>query len=231
MTDMMRSRTARRALAVVASVMAVGGAVLLVAALRGHNGPPAPPRSAAGVLYRPSPSSSSTSSTSSTIPTPPIDKTTTTAVGAPPTAAPVAVSIPSIGVQSFLVRLGLNPDGSLQVPTSFHVAGWFVHSVAPGAVGPAVIVGHVDSKSGPGIFYKLGDLRPGDHVDVARADGTTAHFAITAVRQYSKAQFPTLAVYGNTPTPTIRLITCGGAFDNATGHYVDNTIVWGQLIS
>jgi sortase (surface protein transpeptidase) len=216
-------------LAVIASVLVLGGGVLLVVALRSPSPPPAPPRSAAGALYRPP--HPSTSSTSSTIPAPPIAETTTTAASAPPAAAPVAITIPNIGVHSFLVHLGLNPDGSLQVPTSFHVAGWFVHSVAPGAVGPAVIVGHVDSKSGPGIFYKLGDLRPGDQIDVARADGTTAHFVITAVRQYAKAQFPTLAVYGNTPTPTIRLITCGGAFDNATGHYVDNTIVWGQLAS
>jgi sortase (surface protein transpeptidase) len=218
-------------LAVIASVMVVAGAVLVVAALRRDAGPPAPPRSAAGVLYRRTPRSTPAPSTSSTIPAPRIAETPTTTADAPPTAAPVAVSIPSIGVHSYLVRLGLNADGSLQVPTSFDVAGWFVHSVAPGAVGPAVIVGHVDSKSAPGIFYRLGDLRPGDRVDVARADGSTAHFAITAVRQYAKAQFPTLAVYGNTPTPTIRLITCGGAFDNATGHYVDNTIAWGQLTS
>jgi sortase (surface protein transpeptidase) len=134
-------------------------------------------------------------------------------------------------VQSTLIRLGLNADGTVQVPMSFHVAGWYEHSVTPGQTGPSVILGHVDSKGGPGIFFRLGALHPSDRVVVKRADGTAATFEITAVRSYFKQRFPTLDVYGNTPTPTIRLITCGGTFDRATGHYLSNIVAFGQLVT
>jgi hypothetical protein len=92
-----------------------------------------------------------------------------------------------------------------------------------------VILGHVDSMSGPGIFYRVGALHPGDTVAVTRADGKTVTFVITGVRQYSKTAFPTLDVYGNTPVPTIRLVTCGGAFDSATHHYLSNIVAFGEL--
>ena len=146
-------------------------------------------------------------------------------------SAPVTISIPSIAVRSDLIRLGLNADGSIEVPKSFHVAGWYEHSVTPGQTGPSIILGHVDSKAGPGIFFRLGALHSGDRVVVNRADGTTATFQINAVRSYSKTQFPTLDVYGNTPMPTIRLITCGGAFDRTTGHYLSNIVAFGQLVA
>jgi sortase (surface protein transpeptidase) len=115
------------------------------------------------------------------------------------------------------------------VPTSFHAAGWYQHSVTPGQVGPPVILGHVDSTSGPGIFYRLGSLRPGDTVTITRADGKTVTFVITGVRQYAKTAFPTLDVYGNTTVPTIRLVTCGGTFDSVTHHYLSNIVAYGEL--
>jgi sortase (surface protein transpeptidase) len=118
----------------------------------------------------------------------------------------------------------------VQVPTSFHVAAWYQRSVTPGQLGPSIILGHVDSQSGPGIFYRLGALRPGDRVIVNRLDGSAATFRITGVREYLKTQFPTLDVYGNTPVPTIRLVTCGGSFDRATRHYLSNIVAFGQLV-
>jgi sortase (surface protein transpeptidase) len=147
-----------------------------------------------------------------------------------PVAKPVSIVIPAIGVRSGLVRLGLTPSGQLQVPATAAVAGWYTGSARPGAIGAAVIVGHIDSVSGPGVFYQLHTLRPGNRVYVRRADGSLAVFQVTAVRSYLKAQFPTLAVYGPVPYAELRLITCGGTFDFATGHYLSNTIVYASLV-
>ena len=141
---------------------------------------------------------------------------------------PTEIDIPKIGVRSIVVRLDRNADGTVQVPDSFHVAGWYEHSVTPGQVGPSVFLGHVDSQSGPGIFYRLGALQPGDRVVVKRLDGRAATFVITGVRQYPKDAFPTLDVYGNTSAPTIRLVTCGGNFDPATHHYLSNIVAYGE---
>jgi hypothetical protein len=138
---------------------------------------------------------------------------------------PVTLTIPSIGVQTSLIRLGLAADGTLQVPQSTAVAGWYTGSPRPGAVGSAVIAGHIDSRTGPGVFFRLSSLRPGDRVYVRRADGTLAVFLVTAVRQFPKDSFPTSAVYGPTPDPEVRLITCGGTFDPQLGSYLSNTIV------
>jgi len=132
-------------------------------------------------------------------------------------------------VTSDLTSLGLNADGSVEVPVSFQTAGWYRGSVTPGQVGPAVILGHIDSTAGPGVFYRLGALHPGDQVIVERLDGRELTYRITGVREYPKDHFPTIEVYGDTPIPTIRLITCGGAFDNATHHYLSNIIAFGQL--
>ena len=106
---------------------------------------------------------------------------------------PVSVAIPAIGVQSALLRLGLNPDGTMAVPdlsTSADEAAWYKYSVTPGQLGTSVIEGHVDSDLGPAVFYRLGALHPGDHIDVRLADGITAVFRVTGVREYTKAQFP-----------------------------------------
>ncbi len=139
---------------------------------------------------------------------------------------PVLLTIPLIGVRTYLVTLGRTAGGALQVPSSTTVAGWYTGSPRPGAIGSAIIVGHVDSLTGPGVFYRLSELRVGDRVYVRRADGSTVAFSVTAVRSYLKDSFPTESVYGPSPYAGLRLITCGGAFDSATGHYLSNTVVY-----
>ncbi len=143
-----------------------------------------------------------------------------------PVAAPVSLTIPLIGVSTKLITLGLQSNGSLQVPSTTSVAGWYTGSPRPGAIGSAVIVGHIDSVSGPGVFFRLDELRRGDQVYVRRADGSMAEFRVTTVQEYLKDKFPTEAVYGPTPDAELRLITCGGAFDYATRHYLSNIVVY-----
>jgi len=142
-----------------------------------------------------------------------------------PVALPVSLTIPAIGVQTSLIHLGRQANGTLQVPSSTAVAGWYTGSPRPGALGAAVIAGHVDSQAGPAVFFQLRQLRPGELVYVKRADGSVAEFKVTDVQQYLKTQFPTAAVYGPVPDSELRLITCGGTFDPATGHYLSNVIV------
>jgi hypothetical protein len=148
-----------------------------------------------------------------------------------PVASPVSLTIPLIGVQTTLIKLGLAAGGALQVPSTTSVAGWYTGSPRPGAIGSAIIVGHIDSVSGPGVFFRLSELRRGDDVYVARADGTTVEFRVTSVQSYLKDRFPTQAVYGPTPDAELRLITCGGAFDPATGHYLSNIVVYATEVS
>jgi sortase (surface protein transpeptidase) len=146
-----------------------------------------------------------------------------------PVAAPVGLTIPAIGVSTSLIRLGLTAAGALQVPSSTTVAGWYTGSPAPGQIGAAVIAGHVDSKAGPAVFFRLRLLRVGDLVYVRRADGSLAVFRVTAVQTYLKSQFPTAAVYGPLPVAQLRLITCGGTYDRTTGHYLSNVVVSATL--
>jgi hypothetical protein len=146
--------------------------------------------------------------------------------GSAQVSLPVALTIPSIGVQTSLIDLGLTASGALQVPPSTAVAGWYTGSPRPGAIGSAVIAGHIDSRAGPGVFFRLSSLRSGDRVYVRRADGTLAVFRVTAVRQFPKDSFPTSAVYGPTPDAELRLITCGGTFDPQLGSYLSNTVVY-----
>jgi len=143
-------------------------------------------------------------------------------------SAPVRLSIPSIGVRTNVVRLGLNPDGTLQVPTDFSVAGWYMPGPTPGQRGSAVIVGHVDSKRGPAVFYRLGEVAPGSLVRIALADHAEVVFRVYAVREYAKTSFPTSLVYGAAAAPELRLVTCGGPFDSRTGHYLDNVVVFAR---
>jgi Sortase domain len=147
---------------------------------------------------------------------------------------PVSVRIPAIGVDSKLLHLGLNSDGTVQVPsleTSAGEAAWYKYSATPGQIGSSVIEGHVDTAQGPAVFFRLGALRPGDSVDVTLADGITAIFRVTGVREYLKSRFPAQAIYGATDFAALRLITCGGAFDYATGHYLSSTVVFASLSS
>ena len=159
---------------------------------------------------------------------------TVAAAARPVTAArvarPVYLSIPVIGVHTRLITLGLTAQGTLQVPASTSVAGWFTASPRPGQPGPAVIAGHIDSTSGPGVFFRLRLLRPGDRVYIRRADGTLAVFGVYAEQSYPKDRFPTQRVYGPAPGPELRLITCGGTFDAAIGSYLSNIVVYAAQI-
>lgn len=147
---------------------------------------------------------------------------------------PVSVDIPAIGVKSGLLHLGVNSNGTIQVPSIYgkpNEAAWYKYSVTPGQFGASVIEGHVDTRHGPAVFYRLGALRPGNRVDVRLADGITAVFRVTGVRQYSKSKFPAKIIYGATGFAALHLITCGGAFDYATGHYLSSTVVFASLVS
>ena len=146
-----------------------------------------------------------------------------------PTPKPVWLTIPAIGVKAPIINLGLNRNGTLQVPSTTTVAGWYTGSPRPGATGSAVIAGHVDSRTGPGIFFWLRKMRPGERIYVRRADGTLAVFTVTAVRIYTKSNFPTAMVYGPVPDAELRLITCGGTFDYARGSYLSNVVVYARL--
>ena len=142
-----------------------------------------------------------------------------------PPSPPVRVEIPAIGVSSSLVRLGLNPDRTMEVPGDFQVAGWFTGAPQPGQLGPAVIAGHVDSQTGPAVFYRLRDLRPGDQIRVVRADRRVVRFKVDSLASYPKQSLPPDAVYGATTTPALRLITCAGSFDRSSRSYRDNLVV------
>jgi sortase family protein len=147
---------------------------------------------------------------------------------------PVAVDIPAIGVHSKLLHLGINPDGTMRVPsltTRAGLAAWYKYSATPGQIGASVIEGHVDTFQGPAVFFRLGALRPGDRIDVKLADGITAVFRVTGVRQYAKSKFPAKTVYGRTRFAALHLITCGGAFDYATRSYLSSTVVFASLAS
>ena len=143
-----------------------------------------------------------------------------------PVAAPVSLTIPLIGVQTQLITLGLTSTDELQVPSTTSVAGWYTGSPRPGAIGSAIIVGHIDNFTGPGVFFRLSELKAGDKIYVKRADGTLVEFRVTSVQTYLKDHFPTEDVYGPVPDPELRLITCGGAFDPATRHYLSNIVVY-----
>jgi sortase (surface protein transpeptidase) len=143
---------------------------------------------------------------------------------------PTSLSIPDIGVHSEVIDLGRNPDGSLQVPATTTEVGWYDLGAAPGEVGPAVILGHVDSYAGPGIFFYLKDLTTGDTIDVT-SGATQRTFVVTATASYSKDDFPTARVFGPVPDAELRLITCGGPFDHRIGHYDDNVVVYATLSS
>jgi hypothetical protein len=146
-----------------------------------------------------------------------------------PASPPVRLAIPAIGVTTPLVRLGLEPDGGMQVPEDFARAGWFAGGPLPGQVGPSVIAGHVDSRSGPAVFYRLRELRPGDAVLVERADGARLRFLVEGASSYPKTGFPTDAMFGPAPGAVLRLVTCAGSFDRAARSYRDNLVVTAHL--
>ncbi|WP_301175152.1 class F sortase [Actinomadura geliboluensis] len=187
-----------------AAVLLAAGLAVIALGLRGPDGPPRPPAWAAA-----------------TRPAGP-------AGPALPRSVPVQVAVPAIGVRAPLVRLGLDADGSVQVPRADRPreAGWYDLGPAPGERGAAVLLGHVDSAAGAAVFYDLGRLRPGHRVEVTRADGRVAVFTVESVERVAKDRFPTQRVYGPLDRPGLRLVTCGGPFDRAVRGYRDNVIVY-----
>jgi hypothetical protein len=229
--DEQRSRKNRIPAIALAVLLVLAGAVALIVAARAPGPPPQPAQAAAAA-----PTSSAAAAPSAT--SAPETSPGSSQPGAPetglPASPPVRLEIPAIGVKSDLLQLGLNPDNTLEVPplAKDSRAGWFRGSPAPGQVGPSTLLGHVDSvEYGPGIFYKVGALKPGDTATVTRADGKTVVFRVDRVVTYPKDQFPTLAVYGNTDNPQLRLITCGGAFDPKAHNYLDNIVAFASMVS
>ncbi|WP_030488089.1 class F sortase [Micromonospora chokoriensis] len=147
-------------------------------------------------------------------------------------SAPTSIEIPRIGVDATIMSLGTNPDGTVQVPAldKADQAGWYEPGASPGETGNAVIVGHVDSAVlGPAVFFDLGALTPGDTITVRRADGVPATFTVDSVKSYPKTAFPTELVYGPSDRPSLRVVTCGGQFDEVAKSYPDNIVVFATL--
>jgi sortase (surface protein transpeptidase) len=227
MHDSGARRPGRAAPLVLAVLLLLGGGIAVAIGVAGQDAaPPAPAAAAAAEATTPG------ANAASDVPEQRSSPTQTSAPG--PVALPVSVSIPAIGVRSDLVTVGLNPDGTLEVPQpgpDYDKAAWFRDSPRPGDPGPAVIEGHVDSAAnGPSVFYELGALVAGDRIDVTREDGTVAIFRVDEVRAVPKNDFPVLDVYGNTDGPELRLITCGGQFDSTARSYVDNVVVFASQV-
>lgn len=215
-------------LTLTAGVLATSGVVAIAVALVAQHHAPQPPAAAAGSVE--------VSRVFAEVPVAHPSPGPAARVIGPvlPPSKPIAIDISAIGVHSPLQYLGLTAEHTLQVPAPgplYNEAAWYKYSKPPGSLGPAVILGHVDSAAqGPSVFFNLGDLQPGDKVIVTRADGLVAIFRVDGVRLYPKADFPTQLVYGPTNHAALRLITCGGPFDNATGHYLENIVVFASLV-
>jgi sortase (surface protein transpeptidase) len=222
-------RSSRLVRGLIAVGLAIIGAVLVWAALVR----PSTPEPA----LAPAPNDQSMSSTSPSAPKPTPERATPGADESDlrdqitglvlPESEPVAVSIPRIRVRSRLVPLGLEENGAMETPKPADV-GWYSRGPSPGALGPAVIAGHV-TWNGPAVFYRLGTMRRGDHVSVTRKDGKTAVFTVTRVAQFPQSRFPSRAVYGPIDHAGLRLITCGGTYDAARHKYLDNVVVFAKL--
>lgn len=227
--DEQHGRRRRHLAVVLAALLVLVGTVGLVVGLTSQRHAPQPPASAghSAAAHAPAASSSTPSATPSA--------GTQLAAGAVtplPSSQPTHLDVPAIGVSSDLLQLGQNPDGTVEVPPlgKDSKAGWYRNSPTPGELGPAVLLGHVDSaEHGSGVFFKLGALKPGDTVSVTRADQATATFTVTRVASFPKDHFPTLDVYGNTDDAELRLITCGGPFDSAARNYLNNIVVYAAL--
>jgi hypothetical protein len=157
----------------------------------------------------------------------------TTTPGEPVVArlTPVTVSVPAIGLSLPVTMLGLNLDGTVQVPTDIQKTGWYDLGPSPGQIGSAVILGHVDSYQGPAAFYQLRNVVAGDQITVVLTDGVSALFQVTSVAIYPKLDFPAQQVYGSHGNAALQLITCGGVFDTQTGGYESNVVVYSSLVS
>lgn len=224
----LRQRRLRLWAAVVGAAAVIAAIVVLVLPLltRGPSTLPGRPYHAA---------SASTAPATTVAPAPSCVPSSTPAEAAPAAAnmAPVALKIPAIGVSTNVVDVGLNPDRTLQVPpldyAGTHETAWYDLGPPPGRVGPSVIVGHVDSSTGPAVFYRLGSLAPGSTIEVTAANCQKVNFVVTSVKEYPKAQFPSQKVYGPVSDAELRLVTCGGAFDPSTGHYLSNIVAYATM--
>ncbi|WP_462186273.1 class F sortase [Frankia sp. CcWB2] len=174
------------------------------------------------------------------VPLPPTPVPTTGRFGLPPAVPeqpvvvvnnPSRLRIPRIRVDAPIIHLGLNPDGTLGVPKAWGDVGWYDRGPAPGGIGPAVLVGHYDSTTGPAVFYRLHELVPGDRVEVASPTGVSTTFVVDRAENVVKSRFPANRVYGPVLRPELRLITCGGAFDRKAGHYLNNLVVYAHAES
>ncbi|TDE13056.1 class F sortase [Jiangella asiatica] len=219
------------------ALLATLGAILLVIGLgiTSSDAPITTDESAAAGVTPPTPSSSPANPADNKGTNHPTTGNQNSRANAPrpqflPGSPPVSLDIPAIAVRSTtIVGLGLQDDGSIEVPRDANQPGWYTPGPSPGQLGPAIIAGHVDSDTGPAIFYRLGELRRGDRVHVTRADGTAATFVIDRVTTYDKDEFPTRSVYGATNRAELRLITCGGDYDEETG-YDSNLVAFAHLV-
>jgi hypothetical protein len=205
--------------------LAAAGLALIGAGVAGQESVPELSATPPGVSASPASGGSGTSGLTSSLPG------GTRSGPVLPAAEPVRLAVPAVGIDAAgLVSLGLQPDGALEVPGDGDVAGWYRHGPTPGELGPAVLAGHVDSAvTGPAVFFRLAEVRPGDEIRLDRADGTVAVFRVDRVAQYPKDRFPTAEVYGDTDHAALRLITCGGTFDASARSYRDNIVVFARL--
>jgi sortase (surface protein transpeptidase) len=174
-----------------------------------------------------SPADNAADPSSSTQGTPAV-ATDAAATSAP--ALPLALSIPAIDVRTNIIRLGQHQDGTVEVPENPAEVGWFHLGPPPGAPGSSVILGHLDSVSGPAVFYRLTELRPGDRIAVRLDDGTTARFRVHSIETYANADFPAQKVYGKQGRSQLNLVTCGGVYDSSRGGYQSNVVVNARLV-
>jgi hypothetical protein len=237
------SSHARRARVLIATGVAllVAGLLAVIISLTSQRSAPQPPAAAASPVEVVPNGPNTPPPTASPLTTSPASGLTSSPAHTPAvrgpilaTSAPVHLDIPAIGVNSVIGSLGLNPDGTIEVPPLGRdsYAGWYRYSPTPGQLGPSIILGHVDSAEyGPAVFFRLGELRQHDTISITLADRTVAVFEVERVVEYHKAQFPTLQVYGNTDHAALRLITCGGTFDPSARSYGDNVVAYASLVS
>lgn len=222
-------------IAVCVGLLLAGGGTIAWAASQQVGPPPAPPSTSTTTAKGEAPSSSSSTSSDDAgaagnvqeaPPSPDVAE-------AMPASRPVSVRIPAIDLSSPVHGLGLDAQGRLKVPSGdrYDEVAWYDGSPTPGEVGPAVLEGHVTgSGHDPSVFFELGDVRAGDEVEVDRADGTTATFEVTQVKKSPKDDFPRIDVYGATAGPELRIITCGGTYDEDARRHLENVIVFAELV-
>lgn len=217
-----RRRSRRRdvtPIALVAALLLTGGLLLALGTSRQQPAPPAADRGGpAGSARPPARQEAGTAAPSDGPSTAPL-----------PASRPVSITIPSLKVTSTLEELGLGKDRAMETPRDPDKAGWYRPGATPGAVGPAVIAGHVTWNGAPGVFFALGRLGPGDRISVRRADGRTAEFTVDRTARYAKDRFPTVEVYRNLDHAGLRLITCGGDYSKSDSRYADNVVVYAIL--